>query len=451
MTQTTIPVVATEANDLFQALAGDLNINLALPDLVLPTDFQMPPEAGNPAYAPLEPITIEQLTTRMVDGTGVFDAMMASLNVHMATQYEKGRITGGDYAKVYLGAVQSAMQFGVQFLLGKDQAYLENLQTQANIQLAQAQKVKALAEIQIARAQVQQMAFTSIEMRFKAYTARNEYASSKMNLVVGFNGILTSEAQTKLVFEQVDAARSQTKDTLQDNSPILGVVGMEKALKETQQQMALEQLDVARAQTKDTLLNGAPISGITAIEKAFKEAQQVQMEHQGQLTLEQVETARASTRDTLTTGEGIGGLMLVEKQIKLAQKNLTNEQAESQRAQTWEQHTDGSTIAGILAHEKLLKAAQVKLVTEQYESQRGQTRGTLSTGEGVTGVLGSQIKLYDQQVTSYKRDGESKYMKLLLDTWTARKTIDEGVAVPANIDTAAINTAIQTYRGNLSL
>jgi hypothetical protein len=455
---TTIPEVVTEATDLYTQLTSDLSPNLALPELVLPTDFQMPAEAGNPAYTTLDPITVAELTTGTVGGTGVFDAVMAAMNAQMGTQFEKGRITGGDYAKVYLGAIQSAMQFGVQFLLSKDQAYLANLQAQANIQLAQAQKVRAMADIEIARAQVQQMAFTSIEMRFKAYSARNEYAMSKMNLVVGYNGILTSEAQVTLTGEQVDSQRAQTKDTLIDGSPVFGMIGMDKSIKEAQQQTALEQLDTARAQTKDTLLSGATISGLVAVDKAFKEAQQLQMEKQGlltqeqvTLTKEQVETARASTRDTLTTGEAIGGMMLVEKQIKLAQKTLTEEQAETQRAQTWELHSDGSVIQGILANEKLLKAAQVKLVSEQYESQRGQTRGTLSTGEVVIGVLGAQTQLYSQQVTSYKRDAESKYMKLLLDTWTARKTIDEAVAVPVNIDTSAIDSAIQTYRGNLTL
>ncbi|WP_199097227.1 hypothetical protein [Dyella sp. ASV21] len=448
---TTIPVVADEANQLFTALAGDLKVNLDLPDLVLPTDFQMPPEADNPAYTVLEPITVEQLTTKDVAGTGVFDALMATINTHLVAQFEKGRITGGDYAKSYTGAITAAMQFGVQFLLGKDQAYLQNLQTQANIQLAQAQKVRALADIQVARAQVQQMAFTSIEMRFKAYTARNEYAGSKMRLVTDYNGILTSEAQAKLITEQVDSARAETKDTLQDGKPIMGVVGMKKAIMEAEQQTALEQLDVARAQTKDTLLDGSPISGITAVDKAFKEAQQIQMEHQGQLTLEQVETQRAQTRDTLTTGQAIGGLLGVEKQTKVAALSLVTEQVETQRAQTWDNHTNGQTITGILAAEKALKNNQAKLVLEQYETQRGQTRGTLSTGEQVGGVLGAQTKLYNQQVISYQRDAESKYAKLLLDTWTARKTIDEGVAVPGNIDTPAINSMIQTYRNNLQL
>ena len=89
------------------------------------------------------------------------------------------------------------------------------------------------------------------------------------------------------------------------------------------------------------------------------------------------------------------------------------------------------------------------LVREQYESQRGQARGTISTGETIGGLIGAQTALYNQQVTSYKRDGEFKAIKMLMDTWTARKTIDEGVAVPVNIDVPAINAALADHFNKL--
>lgn len=394
----TIPEVAESANDLYTALTTDLSgIDLNLPELELPTDFELPDEDG-PAYQDLVPITIDDLTTKELDGTGVFDSIMASLNVHMAAQFEEGRITGGDYAKVYLGAVQGAMQFGVQFLLGKDRAYLENLRLQAEVQTAQINRTRAVAEFHMARAQIQKMQYDALHARFLAYTTRNQYATSKMDLVTGYNGIVASEHQINLVIEQVDAARAQTKDTLADGSAVQGVIAQDKALKEAQVETQLEGLDTARAQTKDTLLDGTEVGGLVALQK---------------------ETARSAM--------------------------------EAQRAQTYDSHTDGSPMGGMVKAEIALKTNQGKLVLEQYEAQRGQTRGTLSTGETVVGVLGAQTKLYEQQVTSYKRDGESKALKLLLDTWTARKTIDEGVAVPANIDTPAINTAVAAYLNNLDI
>jgi hypothetical protein len=53
-------------------------------------------------------------------GSGVFDALMAAVNKNIEIQYQKGRITGQDYAQVYLGALQSTLQQSVEFLLRKD-------------------------------------------------------------------------------------------------------------------------------------------------------------------------------------------------------------------------------------------------------------------------------------------------------------------------------------------
>jgi len=57
-----------------------------------------------------------------VTGTGVFDDLMEGVNAHLEAQYNLGRLTGADYATVYLGAIQSSLQTSVQFVLGKQQA-----------------------------------------------------------------------------------------------------------------------------------------------------------------------------------------------------------------------------------------------------------------------------------------------------------------------------------------
>ena len=574
MTTPTIPTVATDANSLYASLAADLDINIDLPPLVVDTDFEMPAETG-PAFDPVAGINLADLTTQVVGGSGVFDALMSAMNAHLTVQYEKNRITGNDYAQVYLGAVQAVMQFGTQFLLGKDRAKWESLNAQAAYRLTQASIIRATADIQIARLTIQQLQFANADMQLKAYTSRNQYALSKMELVTGYEDILSKDASIKLVLEQYEVARAQTRDTLSDGSTIGGITGTEKMLKEAQVEAAKEDVDATRAQTKDTLLSGQPISGLLAIDKSLKEANLVQVEKQTQLVTEQWEIARAQTKDTLSDGTAIHGIIAtekmlkeaqaetakeeldtaraqtkdtllngdivagvisidkslkeaalvkteaetdlvkeqweiaraqtkdnlstggaiagilaleklikesqlntaaeqyeiarsqirdttsiggaflgmyaVEKQLKLAQKALTDEQVETARAATWDTHTNGLPITGIMAKEKALKDAQSKLVLEQFESQRGQTRGTLSTGETVLGVLGAQTRLYDQQIVSYKRDSESKAIKLLLDTWTARKTIDEGVEVPVQIDTSALDTSIAVYRTNLDL
>ena len=44
----------------------------------------------------------------VVTGTGVFDDLMETVVKHLEAQFQLGRITGTDYATVYLGALQSA-------------------------------------------------------------------------------------------------------------------------------------------------------------------------------------------------------------------------------------------------------------------------------------------------------------------------------------------------------
>lgn len=58
----------------------------------------------------------------VVTGSGVFDNLMEAVNVHLDAQYNSGRLTGKDYASVYLGALQSTIQQSISFILGEQAA-----------------------------------------------------------------------------------------------------------------------------------------------------------------------------------------------------------------------------------------------------------------------------------------------------------------------------------------
>lgn len=49
---------------------------------------------------------------------GVFDALIDNVEKHLEVQFSKTRITGPQYAEVYLGAIQTAMSQAIQFALG---------------------------------------------------------------------------------------------------------------------------------------------------------------------------------------------------------------------------------------------------------------------------------------------------------------------------------------------
>ena len=59
-------------------------------------------------------------TNNVITGTGVFDDLMESVTAHLEAQFQLGRITGTDFATVYLGAMQSALQSSVSYTLGQE-------------------------------------------------------------------------------------------------------------------------------------------------------------------------------------------------------------------------------------------------------------------------------------------------------------------------------------------
>ena len=77
-------------------------------------------------------ITIANLTAgvstdadNVVTGTGIFDDMMETVNAHMAAQFNLGRITGSDYATVYLTAIQATVQQAVAYTIGAQKGNAE--------------------------------------------------------------------------------------------------------------------------------------------------------------------------------------------------------------------------------------------------------------------------------------------------------------------------------------
>jgi len=69
-------------------------------------------------------IEITQLTnsTNADDGTGVFDVLINATEFHIIDQYEQGRITGSDYATVYLGSIQAVLAQSIKFLMEEQKA-----------------------------------------------------------------------------------------------------------------------------------------------------------------------------------------------------------------------------------------------------------------------------------------------------------------------------------------
>lgn len=149
----------------------------------------------------IEPITNEDLTTKVVDGTGIFDELMTAANAHLSTQWDMERITGTQYAEVYLGQLTAVLQQAVTFLIEKDKTYLNNLLINAQMELANKQIELADKELEKADKEI-------------------ELLDKQIQL---------QELNKELIAQKVKTEKAQIADTV-DGVPVTGIIGAQIAL-----------------------------------------------------------------------------------------------------------------------------------------------------------------------------------------------------------------------------
>lgn len=148
----------------------------------------------------IAPISNEDLTTKVVNGTGIFDELMTAAHAHLDQEWGKQRITGTQYAEVYLGQMTAVLQQSVAFLVQRDAIYLNNLLTQA--QIDKANKELALLDKQIELIEAQ---------------------------------IASQKANNTLIAQKVKTEKAQIQDIV-DGEVVVGVTGAQTALYKQQKE-----------------------------------------------------------------------------------------------------------------------------------------------------------------------------------------------------------------------
>lgn len=218
------------AQELFDKLSEDLQIEK--PTIDFDDDrFKLPDESGS-LYDPIPKIELEDYTTKVVDGTGSFDVLMASIDAHLDGQFRKGRITGKEYADTYIQLTTAAMSSSLQFLLGKDQAYWQGIQAQLQARRAEIEAVTAAVAFENTKVTY----FTTLA---QLSGVEAQYALTKMQIANADAQYCNLLEQKKLVKEQTEAARSQTQEVRSDGLPVTGINGAQTALYK-QQKIAYE-------------------------------------------------------------------------------------------------------------------------------------------------------------------------------------------------------------------
>ena len=253
----------TTANTLLTSLLAGKSFNLPDVDL-FDGKFQIPDDDDS-LYDNVERLTNEDLTTRVVDGSGVFDALMSGLSAHLKKEYEQNRITGEQYTKVYTASLGGALQTAASFLLGRDQAYWQAVLAQMQARINEIQVVTARVQLEVAKAQL-------ATARIQAMNAEAEFGLTKMKIASEdqqYCLLKTQTEQGEYTLNEIMPLQS-AQLTLQNSGLDLDNDTKSFTLMQilpTQKTLLEEQVEVQRAQTMDTRTNGVVIRGSVGKQK----------------------------------------------------------------------------------------------------------------------------------------------------------------------------------------
>lgn len=276
------------ANGLLAALlAGE---SITIPNVDLTGDlFQIPGDMDSEFYKPVTRLTNEDLTERMVGGAGAFDALMDGFRCHLKEEYEKGRITGAEYTKAYIALTEAAMANGVQFLLGRDQAFWSAVQ-------AQAQAITARVQLEVTKVQY-------AALRIEAMTGCANYALAKLRLATED----VTFGQGKFNLDQMLPAQKEGQDLQNDG---LGLQNIGQTTANSIAAFNLGQILPLQRTELDLRNSGLTIQNNTSTYQLSN-----LLPEQLKLLKEQYESQRAQTQDTRSDYLPIAGVLGKQKDL----------------------------------------------------------------------------------------------------------------------------------------
>ena len=394
----------TQANDLFTSLTADAPTPPTI-DLT-GDDYSFEKDLTSGLYENSEPVTLIELTECSLDGAGVFDKLMASVDLHIQREFKGNRITGDQYAQVYTEVMGGVLNQASAFVLQKDQAKWAALAAQYQARAAAIGETTALVQLEMVKAETQKMIF---DMQNSAA----EYALTKMK-------IANADAEYCLTQSQ----------TAKENFSVSHLMPADLAISQYQRMQVLpSQVAVTKVQSDRLLPAEAAI-------KEFQNREIQPVERDLQLfELNQTKVTEQAVADYQLAN--ILPVTLGKEQHLLnfqmpAQTNLIKEQVEAQRSQTLDTRSDNLTpVAGTIGIQK-------SMMREQVEAERAKTIDTRTDGTIIIGSIGKQKDLYTQQIDSFVKDAKHKTAKMYLDGWVTQKTLNEDLDAPAELSNVTV-------------
>ena len=335
-----------------------------------------------------QPLNVTELTTAEIAGTGVFDVLMQSVKNHVQEEHAKSRITGKEYATVYLEALQSTMAQSIEYLLrAKTLGFeLDNLGKQGVL-------LDHQAEIAIKDAQLK------------------------------FAQIAQTQAQTELTEQQVKSAEAEAHKIPVEISLLrsnLELASVEKDLRIAQVGLAETEKDIAvynlanKTPVEVELLQAQTDNAQSQI--AWTEAQVIKITEENKVIPYNIERIQAEIANMTRQSDilekeleiKISSLALQDKQLLLADAEL--------QVRVLELDVKRAEVESAQAQAQLYAA---KVLTENAQTMDAAHPNS---------VLGSNIAVLRAQAAGYARDAEQKAAKILVDAWNVQRNTDESIS-----------------------
>ncbi len=426
------------SKDLLEYLIADKDFNLS--DVEWDdSKITIPDDLMTSWKKDVDPVTIEELTSRQAFGSGIFDAIMESIHNHLKIEYESGRITGAEYATTYTRLTEAGLTNAVQFCLQKNQAYYNGV-------LAQAQAVTAGIQAQLAALTAKlQFAKTKAE----ALHIAAEYALTTMKLS-------TEDAQHALVCKQQEVTNAQIAQTIAQTATEVERTALTHEQINTQTAQTASEIERA-ALTHEQIATQVEQTAGTHEQTNLVKAQIISEGERAAVTHEQIAQTQEQTNQTREQIIQIREqAALTHEQIarEIEQTALTHKQTTLTSAQIDQVLTQNTG----LGYDNLAKKYQAMANDPQPSSEHEGTNIDFLTKDknikhiqSQMNVEASQVSLYKQQKDSYKRNDERKVAELFSGTYTAMKAVDEGLAIPKAFSGASINEVLQNLKANVDL
>lgn len=334
------------------------------------------------------PPDVKQLTSGSVDGTGVYDVLMKAVAIQLNTEYDEGRITGQEYATVYVGAIGAVLQSAISFLNNHQQEKL----IAAQIALTRQKTVTELAQ-----------------------------TDNDIPLGLGFNGSQVIEGMVA-----AELALKEKQGTLADNQ-ILSVKA-EKDLYGQKIISELAQTDNGIAQARaagygfndaDTVSGALEGANITSLMNA-------------KLVEQKVATELAATSDTKPAELGESSSTTISGTVGKQNTLITNQ---------------GAKV--VKESELIAQKTATELAQTSDTIPAGVALNPVTT---VSGSIAKQKALYTAQTDGFARDAEQKVAKMLLESWNVSATLGVATANATNrLDDPSLGSAMTKLREGVGL